>query len=57
MGRLRSPQRNLEVSLMKFCLLKLGGWSYCCFVCAPPASLRMLCLLGLPACLQLCVHP
>ena len=28
MGRLRSPQRNLEVSLMKFCLQKLGeqGW-------------------------------
>ena len=25
MGRLRSPQRNLEVSLMKFCLQKLGG--------------------------------
>ncbi|GAB4818895.1 hypothetical protein N2152v2_005941 [Parachlorella kessleri] len=24
MGRLRSPQRNLEVSLMKFCLTKLG---------------------------------
>ncbi|PSC74328.1 Arginine deiminase [Micractinium conductrix] len=24
MGRLRSPQRNLEVSLMKFCLQKLG---------------------------------
>lgn len=24
MGRLRSPQRNLEVSLMKFCLEKLG---------------------------------
>ena len=26
MGRLRSPQRNLEVTLMKFCLQKLGGW-------------------------------
>ena len=25
MGRLRSPQRSLEVSLMKFCLQKLGG--------------------------------
>ena len=25
MGRLRSPQRNLEVSLMKFCLRKLGA--------------------------------
>lgn len=25
MGRLRSPQRNLEVSLMRFCLQKLGG--------------------------------
>ena len=24
MGRLRSPQRNLEVSLMRFCLNKLG---------------------------------
>jgi arginine deiminase len=24
MGRLRSPQRNLEVSLMRFCLAKLG---------------------------------
>ena len=24
MGRLRSPQRNLEVSLMRFCLEKLG---------------------------------
>jgi arginine deiminase len=26
MGRLRSPQRNLEVSLMRFCLQKLGEW-------------------------------
>lgn len=39
MGRLRSPQRNLEVSLMKFCLQKLGG-------CPSAVCKTKLCLHG-----------